>query len=365
MRAAVMRDSKLVVDDLDSPKPQAGEVLVRTLACGICGSDLHTLKHAHKLVAASEESGAGFNMDLQRDVVMGHEFCAEILDFGPGTQKRFAEGTRVCSMPVTVRPSGVCSVGYSNEVPGGYAENMVLFEPLLLEVPNGLDTNLAALTEPTAVGYHAVEAARLSKKEVPLVIGCGPVGLAVIMALKLKGLGPIIAADFSPRRRALAEQVGADIVINPAEHSPYASWSEVASKEIDGSEMPPNPLSGAATFREGVYFECVGVPGILDQMMTGAERGTRIVVVGVCMERDQINPLTAITKELNVQFVLAYTPEEFETTLHNIAEGKVNVAPMITGTVSIDGVPGAFQKLADPELHAKIMVQPETLIDNI
>jgi len=359
MRAAVMRDSKMVVDDVAMPEPQPGEVLVKTLACGICGSDLHTLKHAHKLVAASEESGGGFNMDLNRDVVMGHEFCAEILDYGPGTEKRFKEGTRVCSMPVTVRPSGVCAVGYSNEVPGGYSENMVLFEPLLLEVPNGLDTNLAALTEPTAVGFHAVEMANLGKHEVPLVIGCGPVGLAVIMALKLKGLGPIIAADFSPRRRALAEEVGADIVINPAEHSPYTKWSEVASKDVDGSDMPPNPLSGAATFRDGVYFECVGVPGVIDQMMAGAERGTRIVVVGVCMEQDQIKPLTAINKELNIQFVLAYTPEEFAASLLNIAEGNVNVEPMITGTVSIDDVPNAFEELGDPEVHAKILVKPE------
>ena len=359
MRAAVMRDSKLIVDNISMPEPQAGEVLVKTLACGICGSDLHTLKHAHKMVDSSKEAGGDFNMDLSQDVVMGHEFCAEILDHGPGTEKRFKEGTRVCSVPITVRPSGVCSVGYSNEVPGGYSENMVLFEPLLLEVPNGLDTNLATLTEPTAVGYHAVEMARLDKSEIPLVIGCGPVGLAVIMALKLKGLGPIVAADFSPRRRELAEQVGADIVINPAEHSPYSTWAEVASKAIDGTDMPPNPLTGTATFRDGVYFECVGVPGVIDQMMVGAQRGTRIVVVGVCMEQDQIKPLTAINKELNIQFVLAYTPEEFAATLHNIAEGKVNVEPMITGTVTIDDVPEAFEQLGDPELHAKILVKPE------
>src|SRR5881396_1315410 len=75
MRAAVMRQSKLVVDTLPDPEPGPGEVLVKTLACGICGSDLHALRHADKMVEAARESGVPFAMDPQRDVVMGHEFC--------------------------------------------------------------------------------------------------------------------------------------------------------------------------------------------------------------------------------------------------------------------------------------------------
>ena len=92
---------------------------------------------------------------------------------------------------------------------------MRLTEFLLLEVPNGLSTERAALTEPMAVGYHAVKKARLEKDDAPLVIGCGPVGLAVIAALKLDGVHPIVAADFSPRRRELALQMGADFVVDP------------------------------------------------------------------------------------------------------------------------------------------------------
>ena len=83
-------------------------------------------------------------------------------------------------------------------------------------MPNGLPADQAALTEPMAVGWHAVESARLTQQDVPLVIGCGPVGLAVIAGLKVKGLHPIIAADFSPARRALALRMGADIVVDPA-----------------------------------------------------------------------------------------------------------------------------------------------------
>ena len=150
-------------------------------------------------------------------MVFGHEFCCEVLDYGPSTQKRFKPGTRVCSVPALLSAEGPKGIGYSNDNVGAYAERMLLSEALLLEVPNGLAAEHAALTEPLAVGIHAVEKANVRGDEVPLVIGCGPVGLAVIAGLKLKGLHPIVAADYSPARRALAEKMGADVVIDPAQ----------------------------------------------------------------------------------------------------------------------------------------------------
>lgn len=359
MRAAIMRDRKIVTGDLTAPDPGPGEVLVKTLACGICGSDLHALKHFDQFTSYGEQGFAG-GLDKSRDLVMGHEFCAEILDFGPGEapQERLAVGTRVCAVPMLLRDSAGVTVGYSNEVPGGYAEQTLLTESLLLPVPNGLPDDHAALTEPMAVGLHAVEKARLLPDDVPLVIGCGPVGLAVIGALKLKGVGPIIAADFSPARRALAEVMGADVVVDPAQHSPYDSWRATAVASEQGQRAPVNPLNGERTLPGGVYFECVGVPGVIDQMMVGAERDSRFVVVGVCMESDPIRPMLGIIKELNLQFVLGYTPEEFASTLHHIAEGQIPTAPLITGHVGVDGVAQAFQDLQNPEAHAKIIVEP-------
>jgi threonine dehydrogenase-like Zn-dependent dehydrogenase len=96
-------------------------------------------------------------------------------------------------------------------------------------VPDPSPAEHAARTEPVAVGWHAVQYARLTSDDVPLVIGCGPVGLAVICGLKILGAHPIIAANFSPARRALAERMGADIVIDPATASPYQSWTEAAT----------------------------------------------------------------------------------------------------------------------------------------
>ena len=220
MRAVVMRQKRLVVADVPVPEPGPGEVLVRTLACGICGSDLHALEHAEQFVETSRLAGNLFAMDLARDVVMGHEFCAEIVERGPDTRGVLPAGTRVCSRPVLMRPDGPRTVGYSNDHPGGYAQYMRLTEALLLPVPDALATEHAALTEPMAVGLHAVNKARLEPDDAPLVIGCGPVGLSVIAALRLHGVRPVVAAVFSRRRRELAEMMGADVVVDPAERSP-------------------------------------------------------------------------------------------------------------------------------------------------
>ena len=336
MRAAIFRGGDIVVDTLPEPKPAQGQVLVKTLACGICGSDLHAAKHAHRMVDISRRAGR-LPMDLSRDVVMGHEFCCEVIDYGPGTEKKVKPGTRVCAMPVMLEADGPKGMGYSNAYVGGYAEQMLLAAPLLLEVPNGLSTEHAALTEPLAVGVHAVEKGTLKGDETPLVVGCGPVGLAVIVALRLKGIRPIIAADFSPKRRELAVRMGADIVIDPAKEDAYV-------KLAPGKRV--------------ALFECVGVPGIIQQMMEKAPRDARIVVVGVCMESDTIEPMFGIVKELSLQFVLGYTPEEFARSLRLLADGQVDAPSLITAKVGLEGVKGAFAELGNPERHTKILVEP-------
>jgi threonine dehydrogenase-like Zn-dependent dehydrogenase len=235
---------------------------------------------------------------------------------------------------------------------------MLLSEPLLLEVPNGLAAEHAALTEPLAVGVHAVAKAHIGGDEVPLVIGCGPVGLAVIAALKLKGLHPIIVADYSPARRALAQKLGADIVVDPARTQPYATWAEHAAMSPEAKAARPAMQAWLPALRPALIFECVGIPGLIQQVFEGAPRDARIVVVGVCMETDRSEPMLGIMKELNVQYVLGYTPDEFAYSLRLIAEGKVDAASLVTATVGIDGVAQAFADLANPEAHTKIIVEP-------
>jgi threonine dehydrogenase-like Zn-dependent dehydrogenase len=347
MRAAVMRDWTLRVDEVPDPVPGPGQVLTRVLACGICGSDLHLVTHGAESRRLQDELAAGAPADPMAmkqfepgtDLVMGHEFCCEVLDLGPGVSN-LSVGDVVVSLPVAFDADGVHAVGFSNRYPGGYAEMMVLNELTTIKVPEGLPARMAALTEPLAVGVHAVSKSRIATGDAAIVLGLGPVGLACIAELRMRGIGPIVAADFSSRRRALAEALGADVVVDPRDTPAIDAW-----RRIDGSK----PL---------VIFEAVGVPGMIEQAMRMAPRGSRVLVVGACMQTDTIHPILGVTKELNIQFVLGYEPLEFQHALDAIADGTVDLAPWLTGSVTIDGVPQAFADLADPDQHAKILVEP-------
>ena len=342
-----MRDWQLRVDDLPDPTPGPGQVLTKVLACGICGSDLHMLVHGEESRKLSEELTGGAEpdpmapkmFDPHQDTVMGHEFCCEVVELGPGCEN-LKVGDVVVSMPVNFDATGLHPLGYSNVYNGGYAELMVLNELLGIKVPTGLPANLAALTEPLAVGVHAVVKSRIAGGESAIVLGCGPVGLACIAELRMRGIGPIVAADFSPKRRQLAEQLGADVVVDPRETPAIDAW-----RKIDG-------------MRQLVIFEAVGVPGMIEQAMRMAPKDARILVVGACMQEDRIHPMLGIGRELNLQFVLGYAPDEFAGALTAIADGKVDLAPWLTGTVDVDGVPQAFTDLGNPEAHAKILVVP-------
>jgi threonine dehydrogenase-like Zn-dependent dehydrogenase len=338
MRAAVLREGRMVYrDDVPDPIPGPGQVLVGVRSCGICGSDLHFARHGDQVLSLTDEMagslGGGTNVDLNHDVFMGHEFSAEVLEAGPDTET-LPPGTLVTSIPVLISGKHVEPIVYSNRTLGGYAERMLLSAPLLLPIPNGLDHRHAALTEPMAVGLHAVNKSGIQPGEPALVVGCGPIGIAVIAALRARGVESIVAADFSPKRRELAATMGAHQTLDPAQGSPFD------------------------TVTPAVVFEAVGVPGIIDDVMRRARHGTRLVVVGVCMQPDTMHPFFAIAKEINVQFVLAYEPNEFADSLRAIAEGDIDVTPVITGDVGLEDVGTAFDDLADPERHCKILVTP-------
>jgi threonine dehydrogenase-like Zn-dependent dehydrogenase len=343
VRAVALRDGEMIVrDDLPDPAPALGQVLVEVKACGICGSDLHFAKQGSTLVGLMQSMrGAPFlggaTVDVSRDVFMGHEFAAEVLEVGPDTVAP-GPGTLVTSVPVMITMTGVQDLAYSNELPAGYGERMLLSAPLVQTVPNGLGARKAALTEPMAVGLHAVNRAAIQPGEGAVVLGCGPVGIAVIAALAHRGIEPIVASDYSPLRRSLATQMGAHHVVDPAAADVFDAWAE----------------HGGA--RGLVVFEAVGVPGVIDSALNAAPPKSRIVVVGVCMGTDQITPFWGIAKELSVVFCFGYELEEFSDTLRTIAEGEIDVSPMITGEVGLDGVAQAFTDLGNPDRHCKILV---------
>jgi threonine dehydrogenase-like Zn-dependent dehydrogenase len=343
MRAVIARRGELVVEELPEPVPGEGDALVQVKACGICGSDLHTLRHGESFKSLSELAGGQTSFDPGADFVMGHEYSAEVLELGPATNGvPVAVGDLVVCVPMAFTPDGLEPIGFSNRYGGAYAERMRLTAGLCLKVPNGLDAERAALTEPMSVGVHAVNKSGIEAREGALVLGCGPIGLAVIAALRSRGVEQIVAADYSATRKAMASAMGATVVVSPADEPAIEAWRRVA---------------GLAT---PVVFEAIGVPGIIDSVMRDAPPQTRIVVVGVCMEDDHMLPLVGVVKELNLQFCFGYDPLEFADTLRRIAEGELDVTPMITGRVDLDGVPGAFTALADPDQQVKILVEPES-----
>ena len=156
MRAVTMQDAKLTVAMIADPVPGPGEVLVDVLACGICGTDLHCAAHGPELNAATKGAAGIELMDLSRPIVFGHEFVGRVVSYGPGTEARIPVGRRVVSMPV-LPPEQPVLLGFAGpEAPGAYAERIVLSEPLLIEVPDHVSTEVAALIEPLAVAYRTV-----------------------------------------------------------------------------------------------------------------------------------------------------------------------------------------------------------------
>jgi threonine dehydrogenase-like Zn-dependent dehydrogenase len=342
MRAAVARDGVLRIDDVDDPRPGAGEALVAVKACGICGSDLHALAYADDLVEAAQDTGVPMPFDPKRDYIMGHEFTAEVVELGPDTTGApVAVGDLVTSLPIAITPTGMEPVGaYSNNYNGAYADLMRLTAGLCMKVPNGLDHRRAALTEPMSVGRHAVARAAMQPSESAVVLGAGPVGLAVVAELCRIGIEMIVVSDYSPRRRATALAMGATVAVDPAVEPPMDAW-----QREDGRRTP-------------VVFDAIGVPGTLSAALHAAPPFGRVCVVGSCMQADTLRPVMAQAKQLTVVFSFAYDPFEFGDTLRAIAEGEIDVTPMITGTCGIDGVPAAFDALGRPDDHVKILVEP-------
>ena len=381
MRAVTCTHAQLAVSEIDDPAPAPGQVRIAVERCGICGSDLHARTGIDQWADMASELGYDRFGRSDQPIVMGHEFVGEVAEYGPKTRGKLKPGTRVVALPFLDNPGGADLTGLSANAPGGYAEQTIVQETLMMEVPNGLSADVAALTEPMAVAWHAVQRGDVSRKTVAIVIGCGPIGLGVILCLKAKGVETVVASDYSEGRRELARRCGADVLIDPAKESPY---------RVDGS----GHLYGAPDLMElavdttnklthlpgwwhlwnlgekigqgpkfPVIFECVGVPGMIENIILGAPLLSRVVVAGVCVGGDQITPAMAINKEIDLRFVFAYTPPEFRQTLHMLADGKLDPRPLITGTVGLDGVEGAFDALAGadgPTDHAKILVDPRS-----
>ena len=341
MKAAYIVNGTVQVGTIDDPVPGKGQALVRTHSCGLCASDAHFLHAGQNIVDLSRKHGGPYAaLDRSRPFVPGHEYVGEVIDYGPGSGRPVRPGRKVTSIPIMRQSGAHAVIGFSHDCPGGFGEYMLLDEDMLLEVPAGLDDDLAAMTEPLAVGLEHARRGRPTKGDSALVIGCGAIGLGVIAGLKLSGIAPIVAADFHGPRRAQALRMGADIAIDPRESSPYA------------------PLPDIANRRPSIIYECVGRPGLLQQIIAGAAFDARIVMGGYCMEAEQIHVFAAQNKRLNIQFAAGEEPQDMRQALESIAEGGIDVVPWLGARIGLGGIASALAEMSDPLAPVRTVVDP-------
>jgi threonine dehydrogenase-like Zn-dependent dehydrogenase len=292
--------------------------------------------------------------DPGADIVMGHEYCAELIEYGPNTRQLWPIGTRVSSIPALLSKDGVRIIGQSHEAPGGFGEYFLLTEGMAQVVPTDLPNELVSIADAVSVGWSYVKRADVGSNEVPLVIGCGAIGLAAVASLKALGIGPIVAADFVESRRDTARKMGADVVVDPADVSPYSSWREVAY----GAPEPVRDMMALLNLPGCVVFECVGVPGVLDSIVKGCERGTRIFSAGGPPEGDHLHTMVAKRKGLNIQFGGGPSMTHWNEAFVEVCEGRLDVAPMYGRSVGLDEVPTALNDARDANGPARIIVVP-------
>jgi threonine dehydrogenase-like Zn-dependent dehydrogenase len=341
VRAAILENGRIDVGEFPDPTPIKGQVLVRTHRCALCASDAHFLVSGPTIVERSQKNDGPYaGVDLSKPIVMGHEYVGEILDYGPGSRRPLPIGTLVTSIPGIRTSSGFGIVGYYHECPGGYGEYMLLDEDMLLEIPADADLDLAALIEPLAVGIEHARAGDVCEGEIPLVIGCGAIGLGVIAGLRLQGIAPIVASDLDAGRRELALAMGADVVVDPRETSPY-------QPHVDLGGRAPN-----------VVYECVGKAGLMNAIMDEIIPLGRIVMGGFCLEPEEVYVPTAQTKRLRVHFAGGETPQDMIAARDAILGGKVDLRPWLGEGIGLSEVGDALSRMSDPAEPVRRVVDP-------
>ncbi|HMJ55546.1 MAG TPA: zinc-binding dehydrogenase [Polyangiaceae bacterium] len=332
MKVAVLYGpDDLRLDDAQRPLAGPGDVVVKVAAAGICGTDLHY---------------RSIGMRFDRPMPLGHEFAGEVVEVGPKV-KSFAKGDRVAydsyNSPADIGRGGEC---------GGFSSYVVLRDvdghvQSLCRVPEGVSLEHAALVEPIAVGAHAVNRADPTPGESVTIFGAGPIGLAVIMGLRWRGIEDIIAFDLSPLRRERAKALGARAVFDPREHPPAAALTELrGSASLFGSKYP----------RTDVYIEASGAPGLLSEIANLCNKGSRIVTLAIQRQPVTFDGTKLMSKEISIIGSCGY-PTEFPQVMEKLASGAVDPEAMITHRFPFSDFLTAFETASDAGGAAKVLLR--------
>lgn len=342
MKAAVFKavGTPLQLETVADPAPEPTELVVKVAYCGVCGTDLHATRDGLTTACC--------------DQILGHEYVGEIAEVGPQAAGDWQVGDRVCAIPfIACGHCLPCAAGHFFEcqdkklsgvdAPGGFAEYVATGSRETILLPADLDLQSAALIEPLAVGIHAVRMADVKAGSRIMVIGAGPIGLTVALWCRFFGAREVIISEVSPLRADLARKMGATGVIQP---DLSAGADHLLQQFTDEAGGAPD-----------VIFECVGAPGMLQQCIEMAPQRGKIIPVGVCEQPDAIMPFLGLIKELQIQFAIAYTRDDFETCIAMLGEGRIDVAPMITDVVSLEELPDAFEALRTPSHQCKVLTR--------
>jgi threonine dehydrogenase-like Zn-dependent dehydrogenase len=291
---------------------------------------------------------AGMVYDPDRDLVLGHEFVGEVVALGPGCSGDIGVGARVTAMPILLVDGGLGGtkvIGQHPEALGSFGELLVVSEPMARVVPDGIDADAVALVDAFAVGEFYVRSSAIEPGEIPIVIGAGAIGLSAVAALARRGIEPIIVSDLQPERRALAEQFGAHMLVDPAERSPFEVWKEVRAERW--------------CTKPAVVFECVGARGLIQQIVQDCEMWTRIFAAGGWYTGDSLDCTLATHRGVAIQFGGGPHPEDWYGTFEAICDGSLDPRPSIGEVIGLDGVADALDRVRRGEGPPRIVVHPD------
>ncbi len=321
----------LAFEELPDPTPDAGQIVVRVGRCGICGSDLHM----------TEDAAYG----CQHGDVLGHEFAGEVVGLG-----REVEGLRTGDL-VSVIPlmsCGRCEHCRKGEVQwcaqfglqgGGYAEYALTRPNQCVKLPADLSLADGAIVEPLAVALHGVNLSGMQARDRVLVLGAGPIGLAVAFWARRMGAGKVAVQDIAEFQRERALGMGADVfVVDPAD--------PVGSAEAG--------LGGKAD----VVFECVGIPGLIDQAAQQVRNRGTILLLGLCTRPDPINSFAMLSKEVRLVTSAFFTVPEYRASLDALAAGAIEPRLLVTDTIALEDTPEVFESLKRRSGQCKVLIAP-------
>lgn len=327
----------LRVEQVPIREPRSDEAVVDIAFGGVCGSDLHYWTH-----------GAAGESILKAPMLLGHEVVGTVSQAASDGSGPTA-GTRVAVHPATPVPGAVrypddrpnlspgCTyLGSAAQFPhteGAFAKYSVLPSRMLRVLPESLDFRTAAIAEPAAVAWHAVERAGTVAGKRVLVIGCGPIGALVVAVSKRAGASSITAVDVHDSPRKIASQLGATATLDAADSG------AIAATDAD------------------IVIECSGNRFGLESAIRGATRGGRIVMLGLLPTGMQPAPLSlVITRELELVGSFRFN-NEIDDVLLALADGSLDAGAVVTHTFPVADALVAFATAKDSSSSGKVLLE--------